>query len=375
MGAVFTPGLKVAEDSVVVKERRLPLEGEVLVGEGTSVGADDLVARTELPGKIYPVNVANQLGIPASRLKGLMKKDAGDAVEEGEVIAETAGLFGFFKSEARAIVSGTIENISPISGEVIFQARPVPVEIDAYIEGRVVGLIEGEGCVVQSAATFIQGIFGLGGEAKGEIAMAVKEPSDILDADRITGDMAGKIIVGGAYLTLEAVQRAVEAGVKGIITGGFDYNDIKDLLGYEVGVAITGSEELGLTIVVTEGFGHIQMAPATFALLGKKAGMQASINGATQIRAGVIRPEVVVTQAERDTPEGRWTPPEPKGIQIGDSVRGIRAPFFGRLGRVVGLPVELVKMESETMVRVLEVEFPDGEKAVLPRANVESIDR
>ena len=89
MGAVFTPGLKVAEDSVVVKERRLPLEGELLVAEGAAVGPDDLVARTELPGKIYPVNVANQLGIPASRLKELMKKDVGDSVEEGELIAET----------------------------------------------------------------------------------------------------------------------------------------------------------------------------------------------------------------------------------------------------------------------------------------------
>ena len=40
MGAVFTPGLKVAEDSVVVKERRLPLEGELLVAEGAAVGPD-----------------------------------------------------------------------------------------------------------------------------------------------------------------------------------------------------------------------------------------------------------------------------------------------------------------------------------------------
>ena len=77
------------------------------------------------------------------------------------------------------------------------------------------------------------------------------------------------------------------------MTGGFDYDDIKALLGYEVGVAITGNEELGLTLVVTEGFGEIQMAPGTFALLKKHAGRRASINGATQIRAGVIRPEVV----------------------------------------------------------------------------------
>ena len=32
-------------------------------------------------------------------------------------------------------------------------------------------------------------------------------------------------------------------------------------------------------------------------------------------------------------------------------------------------------MESETRVRIMEVEFEDGETAMLPRANVESIER
>ena len=53
--------------------------------------------------------------------------------------------------------------------------------------------------------------------------------------------MAGKIVVGGALETLLR-KRACNSGV---VTGGFDYEDIKELLGYEV-VAITGGEELGL---------------------------------------------------------------------------------------------------------------------------------
>jgi len=166
----------------------------------------------------------------------------------------------------------------------------------------------------------------------------------------------------------------VEIGVSGLITGGFDYNDIKEILGYEVGVAITGGETLGLTILVTEGFGNIQMAPATHALFKKFEGQPASINGATQIRAGVIRPEAVITLTG-ETPEEKWEPPEPKGIAIGDTVRGIRTPYFGKIGVVKSLPVELKRMESETMVRVLEIAFGDGDTAILPRANVESIDQ
>ena len=47
---------------------------------------------------------------------------------------------------------------------------------------------------------------------------------------------------------------------------------------------------------------------------------------------------------------------------------------FGRLGRVAALPVELQEIETEAKVRVLEVELEDGDKVVLPRANVEIIE-
>ena len=229
--------------------------------------------------------------------------------------------------------------------------------------------------MIQNHGTMVQGIFGLGGEVKGEVRIAVDAPTHVLTEDRVTPDMRGQIVVGGAYLPIATVQKAIDVGVAGIVTGGFDYDDIKDLLGYEVGVAITGGEELGLTIIVTEGFGHIQMAPGTFKLLKSHAGHRASINGATQIRAGVIRPEVVVTAQDTEVGTDPWEPPEPKGIQLGDTVRAIRAPHFGKIGRVKSLPVDLVTMESETRVRIMEVEPDDGTVAGLPRANVESIDR
>ena len=58
--------------------------------------------------------------------------------------------------------------------------------------------------------------------------------------------------------------------------------------------AITGQEEKGITLVVTEGFGDLAMAERTFELLRGCAGMRASVNGATQIRAGVLRPEIII---------------------------------------------------------------------------------
>ena len=61
-----------------------------------------------------------------------------------------------------------------------------------------------------------------------------------------------------------------------------------------MGVAITGTENLDTSLVVTEGYGNIKMSERTYNLLKSHDGKFVSINGATQIRAGVIRPEIVI---------------------------------------------------------------------------------
>ena len=86
----------------------------------------------------------------------------------------------------------------------------------------------------------------------------------------------------------------------------------------------------------------------------------------------MIRPEVIVTGA---TEAGAAdTAADVKGLEVGAPVRCIRAPYFGRIGTVSALPVKLETLPSETRVRVLEVDL-GSEKIIVPRANVEVIER
>ncbi len=62
------------------------------------------------------------------------------------------------------------------------------------------------------------------------------------------------------------------------------------------------------------------------------------------------------------------------GTQMDDPVRCIRDPYFGRIGTVKRLIPELTVVESETKVRVLEVQLDDGQVVVVPRANIEMIE-
>ncbi len=374
MAHAYTPGLKVAAKTLIEKTRKLPLLGQVLVKKGDKIPSATIVAKTELPGKVYPINVAGQLGLgKASELTESMLKKEGDVVKQGEVVAKSKGFFGLFRTEYKAPINGTITQISHITGQVIFNAPAIPVEIDAYVDGIVKEEIPEEGVIMETEGVHIQGIIGLGGEAYGDIMIVAKDPSETVTADMINESMKGKIIVCGSRIMTDALDKARKIGVSGVITGGFDYQDIKNILGKDLGVAITGHENIGYTLILTEGFGTIPMADRTFNLLKKYNGSRASINGSTQIRAGVMRPEIIITHDDQfeDKTSKNYAQ---SGLEKGDLIRIIRAPYFGKLGKVISLPVELQKVESGTWVRVMTAEV-DGEEVLVPRANVEVIEK
>ena len=374
MAHAYTPGLKVTEKHLIKKSRILPLKGEVLVKVGDKVNPDDVVARTHLPGNVVPLNVANKLGIPPEDIELVMQKKIGDPIAKGESIALKKSFIKWFSSSAVATIDGTLESVSKVTGQVLQRGHPIPVEVKAYLRGEVTEIFPDEGVEVSCQGSFMQGIFGIGGETYGEIKVATPDNSTILTDEFINEDMAGHVIVGGSIVTADAMNKAIKLGVKGIVVGGLDDKDLRDFLGYDIGVAITGSEDIGTTLVISEGFGEIAMARKTFDLFKAHEGEMACINGATQIRAGVIRPEVVIPAETSASEIDTGASGEIQGLAVDSPVRVIRHPYFGRLGKVTDLPSPLQKLESESKARILEVEFENGERAVIPRANVEMIE-
>ena len=371
LGTAYTPGLTVSADQIVRKTRRLPLKGELLVKIGDQVDPSTVIARTELPGALQTIKVAEKLGVEVKEVAALLRVKEGDAIHKGDLIAESKGLFGLFKGTVHADCEGTFESHSEISGNLFVREAPIPIEITAYMRGKVVEIIEGEGAVIEARGAMIQGIFGIGGERLGEIRMAVDSPNEILDKSHIKLEDKGKILIGGSGISFDSIKAAEQHGVLGLIAGAVKDVDITQYLGYDIGVAITGQEPIPLTIVATEGFGNLAMANTTFELFKKLEGKQASVNGATQIRAGVIRPEVIVPEAI--PPTGPVQLREGSILNIGTAIRIIREPYFGKIGEVTELPPELQVVESGTEVRVLKARLTDGSNVTVPRANVEII--
>jgi len=371
LASAYTPGLTVSGDIVIRRTRRLPIKGETLVQVGDPVKPETPVARALLPGMLQTLKLGEKLGMEPKDAIGMFRLNIGEPIEKGQLVAETKGLFGMFKSQVTSDFAGTVEAISDVTGNVLVREPSIPIEMDAYIEGRVADLLPQEGAIIETRCALVQGIFGVGGERTGVVRVAVANVSEALEGSHIQDSDAGKILVGGSGISADALQRAQQVGVKGLIAGGIKDSDLIKLLGYEIGVAITGTENIPLTLLVTEGFGYLAMAGRTFELLKTLDGKMASINGATQIRAGVIRPELIVPIAADVAQSQRAV--EAHELKVGTSIRVIREPYFGRLGSVTDLPAQLQVVDSGTEVRVLRAKLDKGEEVTVPRANVEII--
>jgi hypothetical protein len=317
------------------------------------------------------VKVAEVLGLEPNEVPAHLTKKVGDRVAKDEILASTKSFFGMFRNEVKSPIDGTIELLSERTGHLGIRELPTPIEVTAYVSGRVAEVIPQEGVVVETRGAFVQGIFGVGGERLGEIHILTADESGALTDDLIDESCRGKIIVGGSNVTGAALKKAGDFGVIGIIVGGIIDKDLLEFLGFDIGVAITGHEPISLTVVVTEGFGVISMAKRTFNLLKSLEGKTASINGATQIRAGVIRPELICPLPDGHT--ATVTEHRESVLEIGTPIRIIREPYFGMLGEVAALPPELIVIDSGAHVRILEAKLQDGRRVTVPRANVEII--
>lgn len=219
MAHAYTPGLQVSPDTVIRKQRQLPIPGEVLVSGADHVTATTEVAQTALPGTVYPVNVVNKLSISPGDIRAYMLKQEGEWIEKGDILAENNPYIKWFKTRVQAPISRTIESISHVTGQVFLREPPEVIRLSAYVDGTIAQVIPHQGVVVESHCAFVQGIFGVGGETAGIVSQAVLSPKEELTAQHLTPEHTDCIIIGGALAPKETFLRAQELGVRALVVG------------------------------------------------------------------------------------------------------------------------------------------------------------
>lgn len=348
---------------MISKLRRLPIPGRVLVKRGDAVTPDTELAIAEVPGYPVPINVSTLFEIEPHELTRVLVKSTGEQVSRGEVIARKKSFFGLSEN-IKSPINGTVDEVCELTGVVTIVSHPIPVNLTAFVAGHVVKSLEGEGAVIESPATLIEGVFGVGGEKSGTLKVLSASPEDMLTEADITVGLKGCIVVGGSSVTLEALNKAARIGVHGIICGGIDNKVLTAYLGFDIGIPITGQESMPLTLIITEGFGHIAMREKTFALLSTMNGCLTSISGKTHIRAQSVKPEIIVAYQGDEA-----TAPLDTEIALGTVVRIMSHPHFGDIGSIVEITQN--GLQSEIITTTLRVALKEGTEVTVPLANVE----
>lgn len=329
--------------------------------------------RSALPVSVVPV--ARQLDVWPATIRMYLRYREGDEVKQGAALADSPGVTGVDYSYAP--ISGIIEKIDTRTGTVTIVRPARPTMVEAYLAGHVESVTPEYGAVIACNAALVQGVFGIGFENWGYLRMVSDDPQHVVAATDLPGELRDQVIVAGAKITAEAVRKAAAGGAKGVICGGMDHIDLVSIAGQEIGVGITGQEDVPLTIVLTEGFGTMPMAEWTFDLLREHEGRLVSFNGTTQVRAGVIRPEVIIPieddglEHTEVTQLGGQAGRVARELAPGVTVRVLRKPYFGMWGEVQAVPVEPERLETESLVRVVRIRLQDGRDVTVPQENVE----
>lgn len=371
MKQAYAPALEVSRNTLVEKTRELPLKGVAQVKVGDLVKADTIVLTAELPGDLSVIRVADRMGFEPEDVAEKLLVAEGDSVTKGQLLCEIKTFFGLFTSQLLCPTEGIVEFYTSRNAHLGIRHEAKPISINAYISGKVARIEEGKRVVVQTAGALIQGVFGVGGERQGRIEV-LDIGNDIVVTkavlQRCGTNFSGAVLIGGSQFNLEAIQFAAEVGVLAIVTGSIDAGVLAAYVGREIGVSITGDEDVLATLIITEGFGKLPIAERVMSLAKELQGLTASVNGATQVRAGATRPEVIVANNKRIDSLQKT---EQKILEVGAPIRVIRVPYFGSLGEISELPSQLQTIESGARVRVLRAKLSDGREVIVPRANVE----
>jgi len=317
---VYPPQRIATPLTVIRRERLLPVPGEVLAQEGSRVEPVDVVARAGISAGFRIVSVSRALRVPASSVRKYLKVKPGDKVKKGQVIAATRGLI---RRSCRSPIEGTVTGIG--GGRILIEAPPREIELRANLYGEVVQVLPERGVVLQANGVWVQGVWGNDQEGSGILRTVSKSPDAPLRTRDIDVSCRGMVLIGGSRFGAEVLERAVEVQVRGIICGGI------------LPEAIPQARTMPFPIVITDGIGTTPMCAHIYRLLTAHDGREAMLDGRFRSRWGVVRPEIIVPLPAVPEQESSMDPNVP--LAVGDTVRLLRTPRRGVVGKVEAFPV------------------------------------
>jgi len=339
--------------TTIVRERRLPIKGNVRVRVGQKVSPADIVADAVWSREHIFLDVARTLGVSGAAADRLIRYKAGDNVTAGLVLARGGGLL-----PKTVKVPRTGRVVAAGAGQILIEAGESRLELRAGLSGIIRDVIPDRGVVIETTGALVQGIWGNRRIDSGAMISLADKPDALLTPARLDVSMRGSILVGGQVRDADTLRTAAEVAVRGLIIGSI----FPSLLPVAV--------EMRYPIVVTDGFGSMPMNSAAHRLLSTNNKREATLNAEAFDRYSGGRPEVIIPLPTEKRP------PEPHDVEAfapGQTVRVRRQPAAGLIGTIMSLPSGLSTFPSGLRAAGAEVRLENGQQLLVPLVNLEVV--
>lgn len=332
------------------RTRHLPVEGIVTVGLGDRVRANDVIGKTGLHKQHLMLDAARALGVPANRVDKLIRRDVGEEVEEGAILAGSRGLA---QRQLRAPAAGKIAAMS--EGQILLQISDESAHVHARVPGLVIDIDPGQSVTIECVCAWVQGLWGNGLSGEGNLQLVADSPQHQLTADQIDMNLRGAILIAGHCSQRQALELAGQVPVRGLILGSLATR------------LLPVAEKMDYPIVVIEGFGKTPINADAYKLFSLHEGAAAALNAQANDPHTGERPELIIPLNEAGRPP---LPVEMQSFRIGQTVRVLSGRYKGALGEIVELRQNVI-YESQLRGPAAELALAGGGRGRVPLANLE----
>jgi biotin carboxyl carrier protein len=254
---------------MITKQIESPIDGKI-EKINSVLGVIIIREILEKPDVPIKLSIKGKLDVSAKKLRTCVLKKEGERVEYGETVAGVRLMpyVPFYTNKIVAPCAGEIKKIDYDTGEVWIQKDLPITEMKAHLWGKITKIEPPYGVTIEYSGYVLECAFGTGATAWGKLT------------DNCTD--ATKDILFMEYVSSKDINRIIEHPPAGIIAGSIDYR------GFEL------LHKHGVALIIIEGFGKLQMDQNYRNLLLQSKGRNIILKCSTQLRAGVVRPEIII---------------------------------------------------------------------------------
>jgi len=413
MLATAAYNLRATKKARILVTRGFPDGGDAAVAVGDAVTPRTLIGHGSTEQALCIV----RLETDNKQVQAMIMKNVGDHVHKGEMLAYHTYFFGLGYREYVSPVDGTIIGLDEEWGWLTIREDPRPYY--AFVPGVVQDVLDGHGVVIETAGGFVSGSAAVGGAAWGEALVLPWRGDDPMVVADLPPSLVGKVVIAPTWVDERGLEAVFSRGARGLVTGGMDARVFRNLARtlaeltwdeyraryyhpeFETGdeYHYAAGDEVGLTVVLTEGFGHLSMREEARGVLVPVDGAPVYLSGSPQggaahgecpfVVACTASPSEVSSAATPVTPA---TPASLAGTATvistakcahaklpagfawnpGQRLRVVAGPDFGQTGVFLGWRAAVTLPTGRT-VNGAAVRLDDGRKLDVPAWDIEPL--